>query len=195
MNASFKLFAILVLGLTFASCVSKKDYALLQTELEAANKQLNRYTEEIANIDARIRKCEADLRAAESGINQREQRIADLREQIADLRRQRDAQLAQVEGLTNVSETANANIQTSLAQLGKKDQYIQMLQSAKTRTDSINLALAVNLKGVLDEGLSDDDVEVKVDKTVVYVDLSDKVLFQSGSAVLSSRANEILGKI
>jgi chemotaxis protein MotB len=82
-----------------------------------------------------------------------------------------------------------------LSQLEQKDKYIRLLQAAKTRADSINLALAVNLKGVLSEGLDDKDVEVKVDKTVVFVNLSDKMLFQSGSSNLTPRASEVLGKI
>jgi chemotaxis protein MotB len=82
-----------------------------------------------------------------------------------------------------------------LSQLQTKDKYIQMLQAAKTRADSINLALAVNLKGVLSEGIEDEDVEVKVDKTVVFVNLSDKMLYKSGSAQITDRANEVLGKI
>ena len=48
-----------------------------------------------------------------------------------------------------------------------------MLLAAKTKADSINLALAVNLKGVLKDGLDDKDVEIKVDKTVVFINLSD----------------------
>lgn len=70
-----------------------------------------------------------------------------------------------------------------------------MLQAAKTKANSINLALAVNLKGVLKEGLDDNDVEIKVDKTVVLINLSDKMLYESGSATLTSRAKEVLGKI
>jgi chemotaxis protein MotB len=70
-----------------------------------------------------------------------------------------------------------------------------LLQAARTKADSINLALAVNLKSVLNDGLNDQDVEVSVDKTVVMINLSDKMLYQSGSANLTSRANEVLGKI
>jgi chemotaxis protein MotB len=77
----------------------------------------------------------------------------------------------------------------------REDKYIHLLQAAKTKADSINLALAVNLKGVLKDGIEDQDVEVKVDKTVVFVNLSDKMLYQSGSATLTPRANEVLGKI
>ncbi|MCB0634660.1 MAG: OmpA family protein, partial [Lewinella sp.] len=83
----------------------------------------------------------------------------------------------------------------TLSQLEKKDKYIRLLQAAKSKADSINLALAVNLKSVLREGIEDEDVEIKVDKTVVFVNLSDKMLYQSGSSNITSRANEVLGKI
>ena len=107
----------------------------------------------------------------------------------------RDKQIDQVGNLTVLTQTANENIKETLSQLEKKDKYIHLLQEAKTKADSINLALAVNLKGVLKEGLDDQDVEVKVDKTVVFVNLSDKMLYQIGSSNLTSKANEVLGKI
>ena len=94
-----------------------------------------------------------------------------------------------------LSQSANENIKETLGQLERKDQYINLLAAAKTKADSINLALAVNLKSVLSEGIADDDVEIKVDKTVVFINLSDKMLYNSGSADLTPRANDVLGKI
>jgi len=70
-----------------------------------------------------------------------------------------------------------------------------MLLAAKDKADSINLALAVNLKGVLKDGLDDKDVDIKVDKTVVYINLSDKMMYSSGSSVITDRAKQVLGKI
>lgn len=128
-------------------------------------------------------------------LSNRSSQIQDLREQINDLKLQRDKQLTQVGDLTVLSKTANENIGQTIKQLEQKDKYIQLLNAAKTKTDSINLALAINLKSVLKRGIEDEDIEVKVDKTVVYVNLSDKMLFQSGSATLTSRANEVLNKI
>ena len=97
--------------------------------------------------------------------------------------------------LTVLSKSANENIKETLSQLEKKDSYIHLLQNAKSKADSINLALAVNLKSVLKDGIADEDVEVKVDKTVVFINLSDKMLYQSGSSDLTSRAHEVLSKI
>ena len=94
-----------------------------------------------------------------------------------------------------MSKSANENIKETLKQLEGKDEYIKYIQAARTRADSINLALAVNLKGVLKDGIADDDVDVRVDKTVVFINLSDKMLYSSGSADITDRANEVLAKI
>jgi chemotaxis protein MotB len=100
-----------------------------------------------------------------------------------------------VGNLTVLSQSASDNIKETLSQLEGKDKYIRLLQAAKTKADSINLALAVNLKTVLKDGIDDKDVDVKVDKTVVFINLSDKMLYQSGSYNLTPKANQVLGKI
>ncbi|MBX2892634.1 MAG: OmpA family protein [Saprospiraceae bacterium] len=202
MNVTIKFSLILFAGLLMTSCVSKKKFTSLQSELDAANKDLAKCGQSLSDYLNRLSACDQDrerlrteLRNAQGTVQLREEQMKDLREQLADLRAQRDKQITQVEGLTTLSQSATANIRETLAQLEQKDKYIHMLQMAKTRADSINLALAVNLKSVLSEGLDDKDIEVKVDKTVVFVNLSDKMLFQSGSANLTPRAQEVLGKI
>ena len=76
----------------------------------------------------------------------------------------------------------------------EKDVRIQTMQEAVTRKDSVTLALVTSLKGVLGN-LNDDDIEVNVDKGVVYVSISDKLLFRSGSYTVTKRAKEVLGKV
>ena len=85
------------------------------------------------------------------------------------MRATRDAQLSQVEDLTQLSQSAQQNIEQTLGQLEQRDDYIRYLMSAKDRADSINLALGVNLTRVLSDGIADEDIEVKVDKTVVFI--------------------------
>jgi chemotaxis protein MotB len=195
------LFVCLTLGLN--SClVSKKKYDLLQTDLNTANKDLGRLGESLNDYMNQLAACQQDklklqrdLTSSSTSLQLREEQISDLREQISDIRNQRDKQLNQVEGLTTLSQSASDNIKETLSQLEKKDKYIHLIQAAKTRADSINLALAVNLKSVLSKGIEDEDVEVKVDKTVVYINLSDKMLYQSGSATITPKAKEVLGKI
>ena len=135
----------------------------------------------------------ANLTVAGASIITKTDQIADLKEQLEDCKAVRDKQLTQVGDLTVITQAANDNIKETLSQLEQKDKYIRLLQAAKSKADSINLALAVNLKGVLKEGLDDQDIEVKVDKTVVMVNLSDKMLFKSGSADLTGKSAEVIG--
>jgi chemotaxis protein MotB len=197
-----KIAIYLCVGLSMTSCVAKKKYVSLRTELEAANKDLGKCGENLNAAMAKLSTCETDreklrtdLSNNQNTLRLREEQMQDLRLQIDDFKSQRDKQLTQVGDLTVLSKSANDNIKETLSQLEKKDKYIHLLQAAKTKADSINLALAVNLKGALKDGIEDKDVDVKVDKTVVFINLSDKMLYQSGSASLTPKANEVLGKI
>ncbi|MEM8582685.1 MAG: OmpA family protein [Bacteroidota bacterium] len=174
----------------------------MQNELSSAEAALANSGDDLANcmnsLAASQRendRLKGSLQGSQDNVRLREDQIADLREQIADMRATRDAQISQVEGLTQLSQSAQQNIEQTLRQLEQRDDYIRYLMSAKSRADSINLALGVNLTRVLRDGIADKDIEVKVDKTVVFINLSDNVLYQSGQSTLSPRASEVLSKI
>ncbi len=171
MKFSVSSISLAIIFLTVSSCVSNKKYSEMQADLQS-----------------QLSKCESDSQL-------KSLRISNLEAQVEDCKNLRDKQLNQVGDLTALSKSANDNIKETLSQLENKDQYIKYLLAAKTKADSINLALAVNLKGVLKDGIADEDVEIKVDKTVVFINLSDKMLYKSGSSELTSRAEEVLGKI
>lgn len=179
---------ILFLGVAMTSCVGKKKYAEVQTTLDTANKDVSRLTKELNALMNKQSVCDKELQLRSTQVN-------DLKTQIDDLKSQRQKQYSTVDELTGLSKSANENIKETLKQLEGKDRYIKYIQAARTRADSINLALAVNLKGVLKDGIEDDDVDVRVDKTVVFINLSDKMLYSSGSAEITPRANDVLAKI
>ena len=195
MKSTAKFLVFLCLGLTMASCVSKKKFVALRTELETANRDLGKCGVSLNDYMTRLSTCDQELKTAQSTMKMRQEQMDDLRAQLTDAKSLRDKQLTQVGDLTVLSQSANENIKETLMQLEKKDKYIYLLQAAKTKADSINLALSVNLKGALRDGIEDKDVDIKVDKTVVMINLSDKMLYQSGSATLTPKANEVLGKI
>ncbi|MCB0651464.1 MAG: OmpA family protein [Saprospiraceae bacterium] len=195
MKLTLKFFILLFIPLALSSCVTKKKYLDLENQFEVANKDLGKCGESLSDYMNRLAACDQDRATLKSTLKIREEQVNDLKFLIEDLKKQRDMQAGHVEGLTTLSQSASDNIKETLAQLEGKDKYIRFIQAAKTRADSINLALAINLKGVLQKGIEDEDVEVKVDKTVVFINLSDKMLYQSGSADITPRANEVLGKI
>ncbi len=192
MKSKSLLMLIVFIAFGISSCVSTKKYSSmkhgLEQDLAAINSQLKDCND---NMNDYIKK----LSTSSTTLSLREEQLGDLREQLADVKTQRDKQVTQVGDLAVLSQSASDNIKETLNQLQQKDKYIHLLNAAKSKADSINLALAINLKSVLQEGINDQDIEIKVDKTVVFINLSDKMLYESGSFKLTKKANEVLEKI
>lgn len=206
MKLKSSLIMAFCLSFLLPSCISKKKFMESQRELREQlvdsdyqigklGKELNSCMNQVSECEKEKEKLNGEINTLKTTLDLRQEQLSDLKDQIKDVKDQRDKQLTQVGDLTVLSQSANDNIKETLSQLESKDRYIYLLQNAKSKADSINLALAVNLKGVLKEGIEDADVEVKVDKTVVFVNLSDKMLYNSGSYTITSRADEVLGKI
>ena len=190
-----RLTAIIFLSsLFFFSCVSSKkfkksqaDYAELQTKHGQLQTSLNTCNDEKAELARQKTSLEND----KAGLNDR---IADLNKQIDFLKTNNTTVLKQLQDLSVVSSSQAENIKKSLDNIGAKDAYIQDLQAAMARKDSLNLALVMNLKGAVGN-MEDQDINIKVDKGVVYIDISDKLLFKSGKYELTSQAKTVLGKV
>lgn len=185
----------LTLAVSLSSCVSKKQYEDLQARYDGSAEEIANRDRELNAYAKRLADCERRETALQGNVERVRSEVRIREEQIEDLKKQRDNSVRQVGDLTVLSQGANQNIGNTLKQLEGKDKYIRLLQNAKSKADSINLALAINLKQVLREGIDDQDVDIKVDKTVVYINLSDKMLYKSGSYEITERAGEVLQKI
>ena len=191
----YKLVAITMLSSFFLfSCVSSKkfkksqsDYAELQTKHTALQGDLTKCNDDKAELTRQKTSLEND----KANLNAR---IADLDKQLDFLKTNNTTVLKQLQDLSVVSSSQAENIKKSLENIGAKDAYIQDLQTAMARKDSLNLALVMNLKGAIGN-LQDEDINIKVDKGVVYVDISDKLLFKSGKYEVTSQAKAVLGKV
>lgn len=190
-----KILFFLIVSASLPSCVAKKKYVELQSRYDKVQTDLVKCGDSVQDYKDRLAAMSRTNQENETLKIQRDSQIINLNDQISDLRKTRDKQLDAVGNLTVLSKEANANIDKTLSQIEQKDKYINILRAARTKTDSLNLALALNLTRVLSNGIEDQDIEVKVDKTVVMVNLSDKMLFTTGSAKISTRANAVLEKI
>lgn len=95
--------------------------------------------------------------------------------------------------MTVLTTQGAQNIEKALETIKEKDLKISRMQDALTKKDSVTLALVTSLKSSV--GISDPDIEVNVEKGVVFISISDKLLFKSGSYMISDRAKEILAKV
>jgi len=174
------IIAMSVLGLITTSCVSKKKYA----ELEARNKQ----TEDLLNT------ATVKLNMCLDEKNNLTHKLESMKNQN-DLLKENNQQLINNMGnLTTLTQKGAENLEKSLESLREKDLTIKNLRDAVTRRDSINLALVQSLKGVLGN-LDDQDVDIRVEKGVVFINISDKMLFSSGSYTISKNAKSVLEKV
>ncbi|MBI3139614.1 MAG: flagellar motor protein MotB [Sphingobacteriales bacterium] len=190
----YQLIPVAAVSLLLFSCVSSKkfkaaqaDYARLETKYKTTESDLSECSTEKATL---ARQKEA-LEREKALLNTR---VGDLVNQVDFLKQNNNQALKQLENLSVISGQQAESIRKSMENIGAKDAYIQTLQQQMAHKDSLNMALVMNLKGAIGN-LEDEDINIKVDKGVVYIDISDKLLFKSGSYVVTEKAKMVLGKV
>lgn len=154
------------------SCGSKKKIA----ELEGKNKEIQ---DLLNTATVKLNTCLTEKNGMQSQIDL-------LKESNAELRKDKD-------NVTHLSSQGAANLEKSLESLKEKDLKISRLQDALTKKDSVTLALVTSLKREV--GINDPDIEVNVEKGVVFISIADKMLFKSGSYEVSDKAKDVLAKV
>ncbi len=171
---------ILSVSFLFPSCVSQKKYAALEAVNQQSKDLLNSAT-------VKLNSCIDEKAGAEAELKS-------LKEQVTFLSNNNQDLINTMGNLTTLSQKGAENLEKSLESMKEKDLTINSMRDAVTRRDSVTLALVTSLKGTFID-ISDKDIEVNVEKGVVFISISDKLLFNSGSYVVSERAKEVLGKV
>jgi chemotaxis protein MotB len=188
------IIASLFFSIFLFSCVSSKKYKRAQTDyanLQLKHSQLEGDLSNCNNEKANLAKQKSELENDKANLNAR---IADINRQMDFLKENNTTVLKQLQDLSVISSSQAESIRKSLDNLGVKDAYIMDLQTAMARKDSLNMALVMNLKGAIGN-MNDKDINIKVDKGVVYIDISDKMLFRTGKYEVTPQAKEVLGKV
>jgi chemotaxis protein MotB len=163
--------ALSVLAL-LTSCVSKKKY----TELEARNKE----TQDLLNsCTVKLNSCleeKAGLSATVAGLKEHNQTLINTSKDM-----------------TILTTKGAENIEKALESIKEKDLKISRMQDALTKKDSVTLAVVTSLKSAV--GISDPDIEINVEKGVVFISIADKLLFKTGSYDVTDRAKAVLAKV
>jgi chemotaxis protein MotB len=166
------IFALSLLALTLTSCGSKKKIAALEAQNKECQDLLNSTT-------VKLNLCLSEKDALSKQNDYLKQNNSDL--------------INSSKEMTVLSTKGAQNLEKSLESLKEKDLKITRLQDALTKKDSVTLALVTSLKSSV--GISDPDIEINVEKGVVFISIADKLLFKSGSYTVSDRAKEVLGKV
>ena len=172
----FGIFSILVLS----SCVSKKQF----TELEA---RLKEKEELLDTATVKLNSCLADYAAANA-------RVEAMRDQLSDLRKANQDLIDTKGNLTTLTQKGAENLEKSLESLQERDlKKIIRLQDALNRKDSVTLAVVSSLKAAV--GIDNPNIQVNVEKGVVFISIADKLLFKSGSYNVTDAAKTVLADV
>ncbi len=179
-----KLALPLIAGaLIFTSCVSKKKYVELQDQYNESQSALMKTQVEKEKIEAKYAAIEERV----ANYNAKIKSLSDTNE---------DLEMNSLRKYENVVLSNKEKEQMKKA-LANVDQ--QELAQAQTLQDSMNLIISYNLKKNLDNNLvaegEEDDINIDIDDTVVMINISDKLLFNSGSYRVNPKANDLLGRL
>jgi chemotaxis protein MotB len=174
-------------SLLLFSCVSTKKF-------DSLNKKYDELNTSYTGVQNDLRSCRDEKAELDRKRAVLEAEADGMKKQIEFLKQNNNQALKQLEDLSVISGSQAESIKKSMENLGMKDMYIQDLQSQMARKDSLNMALVMNLKGAVGN-MNDEDINIKVDKGVVFIDISDKLLFKVGSYDVTDRASEVLGKV
>ena len=177
-----RLFIVLAAAaaVTLTGCTTNKKLAELQSRHDALQQEYSDTKVALAESRANARNLEQMLEGARKNNE-------DLKKAYADLKGSLDQSIQQ-------STQGSINISKLVDEINASNRYIKQLVDAKTKSDSLNIALTNKLT----RSLSRDElqeVDVKVLKGVVYISLADNMLFKSGSYEVNDRAMETLSKI
>ncbi len=176
------------------SCVGKKKYIALQDNCGVIELNHNRTLKDLDNCKQESSQLRKEIASREAVIDGQKNQIALLESQLEEAKKTKTDLLDRLADLSVISKTGAENIQRSLEAINEQNKYIKDLTGSIQQKDSVNLALVLNLKRSLGN-LNDEDVQVEVKKGVVFISLSDKLLFASGSDRINPSANEVLGKV
>ena len=172
-----KKFVVLVLafGLLATSCVSKKKYKEALAQYEQADKNYKKFRQNYME-------CKVDNEKLQSQINALQSSNESLQKAL--------------DKCINLNQQGNVNISKLLDEIRSSNAYIKMLIEENKKKDSLNQVLKEQLtKSIADLNANDKDLDIKVKKGVVFISLSDKMLFKSGSTKINPQADKVLAKI
>jgi chemotaxis protein MotB len=179
---------------SLASCVSTKKFKAAQNKYNDLNSSYTKLQGDLSNCNDEKNSLTTQKNGLANENASLNSRIADLNKQVDYLKQNNTSALKQLQDLSVISSSQAESIKKSLENIGAKDAYIQTLQESMAKKDSLNMALVMNLKGAIGN-IDDQDINIKVDKGVVYIDISDKLLFKSGSYDITEKAKGVLGKV
>lgn len=189
-----KLIVAVALIFTLGSCASKKKMLAAQEKANEIQLQLDKARADLSDCDSKTASLTKSLKDKTDELAGRNARVKELEDQIEFLKKNNNQLLDRMADLSVITKEGSESIKKSMEMMNVQGMQLRDLNKSIQLKDSLNMALVMNLKRSLQD-VSDEDVQIEVKKGVVYVSLSDKMLFRSGSSVISTQAESVLAKV
>lgn len=176
------------------SCASKKKMTAAVNKANEIQIQLDKARADLNDCDSRTASLNNDIKLKNDELTAKSNKVKELEDQLDFLKKNNNSLLDRMSDLSVISKEGSESIKKSLEMMNVQGGQIRDLNASIQRKDSLNMALVLNLKRSLAD-VSDEDVQIEVKKGVVYVSLSDKMLFRSGSSVINTQAETVLAKV
>lgn len=179
-----KFLAPLAALLLMTSCVTKKQYAEVQSNYEKLKTEHAALQNDYNDAKVRIAEYTSDSKSLAARLKEEQNRNKEMKAAYNNLQNSYQSNVQQ----------GNVNISKLVDEINASNKFIKQLVDAKSKSDSLNQALTNKLTRSLSKQEMS-DVDVQVLKGVVYISLADNMLYKSGSYEIGDRAGETLSKI
>jgi len=163
----------LAVSILTTSCVSKKKY----NQLKQGKAEVEQY---LRDYKDKLYKCQNDKNNYQTRLEALQQNNKTLQDAL--------------DKCVNLNQQGNVNISKLLDEINKSNKYIRMLIVENKKKDSLNKVLSTRITRSLDN-VDKSDLDVKVKKGVVFISLSDKMMFKSGKTNITPQADGVLLKL
>src|SRR5690606_37079535 len=169
------LILLIIMGGILTSCVSKKKYVALE--------------EQLSNTQSTLQKTAVEKEELEKRFAIIEQRVAEYNQRINSLKETSD-QKYELNEVAMMNKKTREDMRKTLSQVDP-----EALKNARSLEDSINIAVSHNLMKSITVEDANEDIQIDIDKTVVMISISDKLLFNTASYRVNPKANDLLQKL
>ena len=181
-----------------SSCVSKKKFVELQDEYynfkSTSRNTLNKAKNDLKEREKLLSASEANTKARDKELTAKAKQIKNLEEQSEFLKKTNNKLLEKMTDLTMMTKTGAENIRKSMEALNEQNQYVESVNTALQRKDSLNLNFMVSLKRLMND-IPEEDLNMKVRKGLVCITISDKILYANNNASLSQKGENTIEKL
>lgn len=202
MNRIFTLSLALIM---MSACVSKKKHDMITKERDSSTEETrqliaqlkqsqDQYQDLMKKYQDEQNKLKSDMQMSESKSMELQNRIKNLEAQLEMANKTNTNLLSRLEDMSIISKAGAESMQKSIEAINQQSRYIQGLNTRIQIKDSLNLQLVMNLKRSLAD-VNDQDVQIEVRGGLVYISISDKLLFRSGSYDINPAGEVVLGKV